>query len=55
MSLPNAPVAYPNKALSYTQASSATIGDHMELALVDALISDDGGMFDLYAYDIKFI
>ena len=49
MSLPDAPVAYPNKPLTYTQAASANVGDHMELALVDGLISDDGGMFDLYA------
>ena len=49
VSLPDAPVAYPNKPLSYTQATSANVGDHMELALVDGLTSDDGGMFDLYA------
>ena len=49
MSLPDAPVVYPNKPLSYTQATSANVGDHMELALVDGLTSDDGGMFDLYA------
>ena len=49
MNLPNAPVAYPAKPLSYSPATTANIGDHMELALVDGLISADNGMFDLYA------
>ena len=47
--LPNAQVAYPAKPLSYSPATTAKIGDHMELALVDGLTSADDGMFDLYA------
>ena len=48
-SLPYSTVEYPAKALSYTTTSTANIGDHMELTLVDELVSAEGGMFDLYA------
>jgi len=51
-SLPIAAVAYPIKPLSYTPATSANIGDHMELALVDGLDESEDGMFDLYAISI---